>query len=627
MVSSPAGLASSTVANVTVGSALTTNPAGTSVLQPATATFTVAAQGQSPFSYQWYSLVPGATSGVALQGATAASYTTPSTTAAANGTTFYAVVTDSCGTALTSSTGTLAVNSAPVITQQPIAPPLSPGSPASLSVTATGTPNLTYQWYYKPSGMKHGTSITGATGATYNVPVSATTASNNGDAYYVAISNAFGSVTSQNATLQTSASTNSQWVVGWGASPENALAGSENPGGQDQSFRFFFYPTVSGSVERIHLSNLFGTAPITVGAARLAAAASNNGVSGHAIDPTQDFALTFQGSTSLTLLPGQEVVSDPVQISYTLGQKLAVTMYVQGTFPALTQHESQVNVNYATASKAGDTTTDASGASFTQSNTEWYLLTGVDVYGSYQGTVAVFGSSSIDGHASNYGSTNAYPVANVPVPGQDNQRPSDWLGRQLAAAHDNLGVLNAGTIGDPAGEDSRTASGSVIAGVDRIQHDVLDQPGIKAVVIYFGGIDLRGDCAPATNIETSLMSMVSQANAANVRVILATLPPSEYCQTAAPLPTGAAPFNGDVYPGPENPGSTQRRALNDWIRTTGLTLPGVVAIADFDAALLDPDHPDFMQPNLNSGDNFHPNGRGYQVQSNAIPLSSLLGPE
>lgn len=139
-----------------------------------------------------------------------------------------------------------------------------------------------------------------------------------------------------------------------------------------------------------------------------------------------------------------------------------------------------------------------------------------------------------------------------------------------------------------------------------MQHDVLSQPGIKAVVIYFGGIDLRADCKPATDVEASLTSMASQAYEAGVRVIFATLPPSVYCTTVQPLPSAAAPFNGDLYPGPENPGWTQRRALNDWIRTTGATLPGVVAIGDFDAVLLDPAHPDFMQPNLNSGDNFHP---------------------
>jgi hypothetical protein len=65
--------------------------------------------------------------------------------------------------------------------------------------------------------------------------------------------------------------------------------------------------------------------------------------------------------------------------------------------------------------------------------------------------------------------------------------------------------------------------------------------------------------------------------------------------------------------------------MNTWIKTAGAQLPGVVGIADFDAALLYTAHPDFMIPMYNSGDNFHPNGPGYGVQSSAIPLKSILG--
>ena len=418
------------------------------------------------------------------------------------------------------------------------------------------------------------------------------------------------------------------WAVAWGASPENAAAGPENSGGSEQSFRSFFLPTVAGTEERVHFSNLFGTTPLVIGSARLSVAAGAAGTAAGvtpAIDPTHDVALTFNGAKGVTIAPGQEILSDQVNLTYTFGQKLAVSFYLSGSFPALTQHESQVTTNYTTPAGAGDTTTDPSGAAFSVADTEWFVMTGVDVYGPYGGTVAIFGSSSVDGHASDYGNTNSYPVGNVSVPGQDNDRPSDWLARELQAAGYNIGVLNAGAIGDPAGEDARSAAGGVIAGVDRMKHDVLAQAGIKAVVIYFGGIDLRADCIPATSVEASLTNMVSQAQAAGVRVILATLPPSEYCQQATPLPSAADPYAGDVTPGPENPGSTQRRALNDWIRSTGAALPGVVAVADFDKVLADPNHPDFMIANLNSGDNFHPNGVGYGVQSTAISLPSLLG--
>ena len=423
-------------------------------------------------------------------------------------------------------------------------------------------------------------------------------------------------------TTTTAASTPSIWVAAWGASPENALSSATNAGGTEQSFRFLTLPTIDGTQERVHFSNAYGSAPITIGSARIAVAAT-----GAAVVPSTDQPLTFGGSTSVTIPAGQQVTSDAVNVTYSFGQQLAVSMYVKGTFPPLTQHNSQIVNSYVSAAGAGDTTTDTTGASMPNTVEEWYLLSGIDVYGSYQGTVAIYGSSSVDGHGSDYGDTNAYPAANVAIPTQINDRPSDWLARDLVAAGYRMGVLNAGEIGDPAGEDSITASGSSTAGIDRMNRDVIQQANVKAVVIYFGGIDLRGDCVPATNVEASLTNMIAQAQAAGIRVIMATLPPAEYCQSsdASLLPSDENPWQGDLYPGPENPGSTQRRAVNTWIRTVAINLPGVVAVADFDAAMAYPTHPDFLMPNFTGPDNFHPNGAGYQAQSGAIPLTAILG--
>lgn len=414
------------------------------------------------------------------------------------------------------------------------------------------------------------------------------------------------------------------WVVAWGASPEGAGATAENPGGTDQTFRSFFYPTVAGVMERVRFSNYFGTAPVTIGAAHLAIAATPPAVDAH-----NDVALTFVGGPSVVIAPGTEVMSDPVKLTYTFGQKLAVTAYVQGSFAPLTQHESQVITNYASAVNAGNSTADASGESFAEPNTEWFLLSGMDVYGQYQGTVAIFGSSTIDGHNSNYGDTNTYPTAQVPVPGQDDDRISDALARTLNADGFHVGILNAGILGEYAGPTSGSASGS--PGVDRIGRDVLHQPGIKTVVIDLGQVDLRlNACGQATEVEASLQNMVAQANAAGVRVILGTIAPASFCTNASspnfgPNPDNdGGPFAGDSNPGPENPENVQRQLVNTWIKTTGVTLPGVVGVADFESKLADPEHPDFLIPTLNSGDNFHPDGPGYQIKSQAIPVGLLL---
>ncbi len=414
------------------------------------------------------------------------------------------------------------------------------------------------------------------------------------------------------------------WAISWGASPEDTASVGSNSSGGEQTFRSFFYPTVSGTKERVRFSNYFGTSPVTIGAARLAIATLPP-----AVDPTHDVALSFSGSPSVTIAPGAEVMSDPVSLPYAFGQKMAVTAYVQGGFTSLSQHESQVITNYSSVPNSGDETTDAAGTSLSQSNTNWFLISGMDVYGQYQGTVALFGSSTIDGHNSDYGDTNAYPTANVAVPGQDDDRISDALARTLNAAGYHIGVLNAGILGDFAGPSSGSTSGS--PGVDRIGRDVLRQPGVTTVVIDLGQVDLRqNNCGDATEVEASLQNMVAQAYAAGVRVILGTIAPASYCTNASsanygPNPVNnGGPFAGDINPGPENPDNVQRQLVNTWIKTTGASLPGVVAIADFEAVLADPDHPDFIIPTLNSGDNFHPNGAGYQVKSQAIPIKSIL---
>jgi len=88
-------------------------------------------------------------------------------------------------------TGTALLN--PVqITGQPLSQAVTAGNSATFSVTATGD-QLSYQWY------SNNVAIVGATSSSYTtVPV---TMANNGDQYYVVVSNPAGSVTSSVAQL------------------------------------------------------------------------------------------------------------------------------------------------------------------------------------------------------------------------------------------------------------------------------------------------------------------------------------------------------------------------------------------------------------------------------------------
>jgi hypothetical protein len=146
----------------------------------------VKATGTAPLSYQWRK------NGANIAGATSASYTTPATTAADNGTLFSVVVSNSAGS-VTSNNATLTVKTPPTITTQPANKTVKVGQTAKFSVTATGTKPLSYQW------RKNGVNIAGATSTSYTTP--ATTSADNGALFSVIVTNSIGSVTSNNATL------------------------------------------------------------------------------------------------------------------------------------------------------------------------------------------------------------------------------------------------------------------------------------------------------------------------------------------------------------------------------------------------------------------------------------------
>jgi hypothetical protein len=149
------------------------------------ATFTVRASGGTPLLYQWQK------NGVDIPGANQATYVTPPATASDNGSLFRVTVSNGGGS-VTSNSATLAVNLPPAITAQPVDKTVNVGQTAKFLVTATGK-TLTYQW------RKNGTNISGALQHSYTTPPATT--GDNGALFSVVVTNPYGSVTSDNATL------------------------------------------------------------------------------------------------------------------------------------------------------------------------------------------------------------------------------------------------------------------------------------------------------------------------------------------------------------------------------------------------------------------------------------------
>ena len=191
---------------VAVAPSITVQPASQTVTAGQTATFSVAATGTAPLSYQWKK------NNVAISGVNSSSYTTPAATSTDNGAQFTVAISNAAGTA-TSNAAVLIVNVPPSITAQPASQTVTAGQTATFSVTASGTAPLSYQW------QKNSANISGATAASYSTP--ATAAADNGAKFDVVVSNTAGSQTSTMATLT---------VVAVAAAPSNEAVAAPNSG-------------------------------------------------------------------------------------------------------------------------------------------------------------------------------------------------------------------------------------------------------------------------------------------------------------------------------------------------------------------------------------------------------------
>lgn len=203
---------------------ITVEPADASVAAPATATFSVVATGltsSGPLRFQWKR------DGVLIAGATAASYTTPATSVAADdGAHFSVDVSNDAGT-VGSRDALLTVTpgvTPPAVTTQPFDQTAAVGATATFSVVASGT-SPTYQWQRSNDGGSTWANVSGGTGGTTaHYTTAATVAGDDGARFRVQVANAAGSVISRAAVLTVTTPTTSTAPVLLAAGDRFSLA-------------------------------------------------------------------------------------------------------------------------------------------------------------------------------------------------------------------------------------------------------------------------------------------------------------------------------------------------------------------------------------------------------------------
>jgi len=361
---------------------------------------------------------------------------------------------------------------------------------------------------------------------------------------------------------------------------------------KNQTLRQIAHLSLGGSRLRVVLSNTFGTAPLSIGAAQVALRDKDA-----AIVPRSSRVLTFGGATEATARPGAILVSDPVDLVVPDFADLAIDVYLpDDTAPMkspLTTHPAAWQTGYVsppgnhvgavdmpvettTAYRRGDGLPTAT----------WFFLTRIEVMAPAEaGAVVTVGDSITDGTASTIDTNNRWP---------------DHLAPRLSKAGIPLAVMNAGIGGNRV-----LAEGNGPSALARFDRDVIAQTGVTHVIVLEGINDIgqaRQNASPsASDLIAAHRQMIERAHARGLRIYGATLTPFE----------GASAFT------PE--GEAKRQALNEWIRT-GKAYDGFF---DFEAAVRDPEHPTKTLARYDPGDHLHLNAAGYEALANSIDLKLL----
>ncbi|MEW5922131.1 MAG: immunoglobulin domain-containing protein [Bacillota bacterium] len=178
-----------------------TQPISQTVTAGQTATFTVAATGDEPLTYQWKKEGDNLTDGGNISGASTATLTIISTQASDAGS--YTCNVSNAAGSITSNAATLTVNPAavePAIDAQPVSATKNIGETATFTVSATASDGgtLSYQWQKSADNGATWNNIDGATSASYTTGTLAY--AENGSQYRCVVTN------SKNGTTATATS-------------------------------------------------------------------------------------------------------------------------------------------------------------------------------------------------------------------------------------------------------------------------------------------------------------------------------------------------------------------------------------------------------------------------------------
>jgi lysophospholipase L1-like esterase len=356
------------------------------------------------------------------------------------------------------------------------------------------------------------------------------------------------------------------WRTGWALS----LSHSARLDGSRLSCRIIARVNLTGAQVRFRLINYPATGPVSF--THLEAARRTAGM---AVDPQTARPVTVNGAAAVTLPPGGQVITDPVDLPVRSGDDVALSVSV-GAGTSAPWHYWSSQASGCTPPGAGDHTTEAQGAAFTDRSDDRWLSEVQVLTTEPLPTFSVYGDSLSDG---------------IYLPVDTGAR---WTDRLMADSGGRVVGLNYGVAGDRI-----TGQAPLGQLPSRVETDVLTPAGVSAVIVEMGSNDIKAGVS-AKDILAQFRLLATAVARTHATLIVTTVPPRNDGLPAA--------------------SERQRQLLNDGLRQYPI-------VADLDRALADP-HTHRLSARYDIGDHIHPNAAGVDVMVSVMrsALEQVPGP-
>ena len=357
--------------------------------------------------------------------------------------------------------------------------------------------------------------------------------------------------TQTNSSAGKTPAVQTRWATTW----ESAMLQNGLQNYTSDTTRTRLHTSAGGNGVRIRLSNIFGSQPMVLDTVNVALPDTSNTTDPTAIDTTTLVPVTFNNGESFAeVLPGEELLSDPITMNVPKLSDLDVTMHFNGLTQYADGHSDTVTPLpglYVVRSQNVATNSTFSGLSYETYNGA-YNLSEVEVQVPAATREIIAMSESITDGRGAVGIEHPWPAV---------------LASLSNAGKTPVAIGNAG-IGGNSMFDSNSCCG--VSLLDRFQRDVLSRNPTD-IVLLAGDNDLASHSA--TDIIARYQVFIETAHAQGIKV---------YGGVNTPIGNIVGTDGSSVSTGFYSPATEATRdQINAWIQTPG-NFDGVI---DFSAVV------------------------------------------